>query len=124
MPRMAAHQPDPTATQHHKPLNTPLERALDQNETVKDAVAQSAAELLVINTVLKQEILDHLQTGDIEQALQKTDALESKISEAVADIAQVNQALGHEIDERAHLERELAATQAALATLERSQLKS
>ena len=96
--------------------STPLERALDQNETVKEAVEQSAAELLVINTVLKQEIPEHLQTGDIGQALEKTDALESKISETVEDIAQVNEALAHEIDERVHLERELAATKAALQT--------
>ena len=80
-------------------------------------MAQSAAELLVINTVLKQEIPGHLQTGDVGQALQKTDALESKISETVADIAQVNQALAQEIDEREHLERELASAQAALAAL-------
>ena len=94
--------------------STPLERALDHNEHAKDAVEQSAAELLVINTVLKQEIPGHLQTGDISQALQHTDALESKISEAAEDLAQVNEVLAQEIDERADLERELAATKAAL----------
>lgn len=93
---------------------TPLARALDQNETVKEAVEQSADELLVINTVLKQEIPDHVQTGEVAQALQKTDELETKINDAAQELAQVNEALAQEIDERADLERELAATKAAL----------
>lgn len=95
--------------------STPLSRALDQNETVKDAVERSAAELLVINTVLKQEIPDHLQTGEVAQALQKTDALESRICDTAEDIAEVSQVLAQEIGERVDLERELAATKAALA---------
>lgn len=94
---------------------TPLERALDQNEAVKDTVAQSADELLVINTVLKQEIPDDLQTGEVAQALQKTDQLETRIQASAEDLAQVNQVLEQEIDERASLEQELAKTKAALA---------
>ena len=94
--------------------STPLERALDQNATVQDTVERSAAELMIINTVLKQEIPDHIQIGDVAQALQRTDALENKISETVEDIAHVNQVLAQEIGERVDLERELAATKAAL----------
>ena len=94
---------------------TPLARALDQNETVKDTVEQSAAELLLINAVLKQEIPDHVQTGEVAQALQKTDELEIKINDTAQELAQVNEVLAQEIDERADLERELAATKAALA---------
>lgn len=94
---------------------TPLERALGQNEAVKDAVEQSADELLVINTVLKQEVPPHIQTGEVAQALQKTDELETRIQESAEDLAQVNQALEQEIGERADLERELAQTKAALA---------
>lgn len=97
------------------PESTPLSRALDQNEAVRDTVEQSAAELLVINAVLKQEIPDHVQTGDVAQALEKTDALEAKIQETAGDLAQVNAVLAQEIDERARLERELEATKAALA---------
>ena len=100
--------PSPTAPA------TPLARALDQNETVKDTVEQSAAELLVINAVLKQEIPDHVQTGEVAQALQKTDELETKINDTAQELAQVNEVLAQEIDERAELERELAATKAAL----------
>ncbi|WP_092001590.1 hypothetical protein [Polaromonas sp. OV174] len=97
------------------PAVTPLERALDQNEAVKDTVAQSADELLVINTVLKQEIPDQLQTGEVAQALQKTDQLEIRIQASAEDLAQVNQVLEQEIDERASLEKELKKTKAALA---------
>ena len=94
---------------------TPLKRALAQNESVKDTVEQSAAELLVINTVLKQEIPPEVQTGEVAQALEKTDALETRIQESAEDLAQVNEVLEQQIDERADLERELRATKAALA---------
>ncbi len=94
---------------------TPLERALDQNTAVKDTVEQSADELLVINAVLRQELPDQVQTGEIAQALEKTDELESQIAKSADELAQVNQVLAQEIIARAELERELAATEAALA---------
>lgn len=94
---------------------TLLSRALDRNEAIKDIVEQSADELLVINTVLKQELPGQVQTGCVAQALQKTDALEARIQASADDLAQVNQMLAQEIGERADLERELAATKAALA---------
>ncbi len=93
---------------------TPLSRALDQNEIVRDNVEKSADELLLIHAVLKQEIPDHAQTGAVVKALEKTDALETKISDAAHELAQVNQVLAHEIEERVDLESELAATKAAL----------
>jgi hypothetical protein len=97
------------------PAATPLVRALDQNEAVKETVEQSANELLVINAVLKQELPDEVQAGEVAQALRKTDELETRIHESAEDLAQVNQVLAKEIDERAGLERELARTKAALA---------
>ena len=93
---------------------TPLERALEQNETVQTIVEQSAAELVVIHAVLKQEIPDHVQTGDVAHALKRTDALETKINDTAQELAQVNEVLAHEIDERVGLEQELAYTKAAL----------
>ena len=93
---------------------SPLERALEQNETAQAVVEQSAVELLVINTVLKQEIPDDVQTGDVAQALQRTDALEIKISDTAQELAQVNEVLAQEIDQRFELEQELADTKAAL----------
>ncbi len=96
-------------------MPSPLEAALDQNDAVKETVKQSADELMVINAVLKQEIPDHAQTGEVAQALLKTDELEGRIQESVDELAQVNQLLEQEIDERADLERELTETKAALA---------
>lgn len=95
--------------------SSPLAKALGQNESIQDTVEQSAAELLVINAVLKQELPPEVQTGDVAEALQKTDELEVRIQESADDLAQVNQTLEQEIGERAHLERELQATKAALA---------
>ena len=100
---------------------TSLERALDQNVAVKGTVEQSANELLVINTVLKQELPDDAKTGEVAQALRKTDELETQIQESAEDLAQVNQVLAQEIGERADLERELARTKAALAKAKASQ---
>jgi C4-dicarboxylate-specific signal transduction histidine kinase len=104
---MSPNLPAPTAS-------TSLERALDQNEAIQDTVEQSAAELFVINAVLKQEVPDHVQTGEVAQALQKTDELESRIQSSADELAQVNDALKEEIIARARLERKLASTQAAL----------
>lgn len=94
---------------------TPLKRALDQNESVKDTVEGSAAELAVINAVLKHEIPDPVKNGEVAQALQKTDEMEGRIHDAAQELARVNQVLEAEIDERIDLERELKATKAALA---------
>ena len=98
------------------PLNTPLKRALDQNEMARDAVEQSADGLLVVNTVLQQELPGDSQSGEVAQALQASSEIESRLQESAEELAQVNDALEQEIDERLRLERELAATKAALVT--------
>ena len=97
---------------------TSLALTLEQNEAIQDTVEQSAAELVVINAVLKQEVPAHVQTGEVAQALQKTDELEDRIQSSADELAQVNEVLKQEITERAALERQLAATQAALAQAE------
>lgn len=97
---------------------TALVRALDQNTAVQDAVEQSAAELVIINAVLKHEIPDHVQVGDVAKALQRTDELEVKINDSVQDLAQVNKMLAQEIDERVDLEQALAEARAALAAVQ------
>ena len=111
--------PHPVASASQQPVHQPaaeppLQRALDQNVAAAATVMQSADELLVINTVLKQELPDDVQTGEVAQALQKTDALEVKIHDTAQDLAEVNQALSQEIAQRTALEQHLAATQAAL----------
>lgn len=97
---------------------TPLANALDKNETIQEVVEKSADELLVINTVLRQALPEHIQTGEVAQALRKTEEMEGKIQESADDLAHVNQLLEQEIQERAEMERELAAAKAALARAE------
>lgn len=96
------------------PSARPLVKALNQNDSVKETVKQSADELLVINAVLKHGIPEQAQTGDVAQALEKTEAIEDKIQTSAEDLAAVNKLLEHEIDERIEIERELLATKAAL----------
>lgn len=94
---------------------TTLSRALGQNEAAQEIIEQSAAELAIINAVLKQELPDHVQSDDIAMALEKNDELETRIQETAQDLAEVNEALSQEISERAKLEQELQATKDALA---------
>ncbi len=109
----------PSSPVSHQPalarINGQLADAHKLNVQAQDKVEQSASELLVINAVLKQELPDHVQTGEVAQALRKTDELEDKIQETASELAQVNQALSHEIEERANLERDLRAAKSALA---------
>ena len=93
---------------------TTLEHALDQNESIQEAVGQSAAELCVVNAVLTQEIPTHLQTGEVAQAIERTEEIESRIQQSADELAQVNLALKEEISLRADLEGQLASAQAAL----------
>ena len=95
--------------------DTPLARALEQNEAAAGAIKMSADELMIINAVLKQEIPEHSQIGDVAHALQKTDELEGKIQDTAQELAQVNVVLAQEIAERGELEDELLETKAELA---------
>jgi septal ring factor EnvC (AmiA/AmiB activator) len=90
-----------------------LGRALKQNTFITKEVAQSAGEMLLINTVLKQEIQPAIQTGDVQQALLQSDALEDKLVQTAQNLAQVNQTLNEEITQRVKLERELNTAKAA-----------
>ena len=71
---------------------------------------QSAAELVMINAVLKQEVPPQVQTGEVAQALQKADELEHRLDASAKDLDKVNETLKQEISERLKLEAELAAT--------------
>ncbi len=113
---MPSQPPAPSLPDPQTPAtSSPLAHALDRNEAARDSVEQSATELVMINAVLKQEIPDHVQVGDVAHALQRTDALEVKINDTAQDLAAVNEVLAQEIDQRVDLERELAETKAALA---------
>ena len=56
-----------------------------------------------------------LTDDEIDQINGSREQLEGKIQESAADLAHVNELLEQEIGERADVERELAATKAALA---------
>lgn len=92
----------------------PLVKALHQNDSVKEVVKQSADELLVINAVLKKNIPEQSQMGDLAQALDKTEHIEDQIQESAEELGEVNTLLEHEVDERIALERELLVTKTAL----------
>jgi phosphoglycerate-specific signal transduction histidine kinase len=93
----------------------PLLKALNQNDGVEEVVKQSAYDLLVINAVLKKNIPEQSQMGDLAQALDKTEHIEDKIQESAEELGEVNTLLEHEVDERIALERELLVTKNALA---------
>jgi hypothetical protein len=110
MPLKHKHLPTADTATHASGLS----QVLEQNTFIEEDVSQSASEMLLINTVLKQEIPQVFQTGDVEQALQQNDALEDKLAQTAQSLAQINQTLSEEILHRADLEQELAATKAAL----------
>lgn len=96
----------------------PLAEALEKSESVHALVKQSATEMLVLNTVLQQEVPAHAQVGDVAQALQKNEEIETRLHDSAEELAQVNRALEVEIDERQRLELELAQAKARLAQVE------
>ena len=91
-----SHLPQPTPSTPASSADTRLERALDKNEAVEETVKQSSAELFVINEVLKQEIPEHVQTGDVAQALQRLrhEGEERSRAESALQRAQKMEALG------------------------------
>ncbi len=92
-----------------------LKQALDKNEAIQDRIEQSADELSLVNVVLEKEVPHTTRTDEVALALQKTGELEDRMQTSADELAQVNHSLKQEISARAHLERELATTQAALA---------
>lgn len=95
--------------------STPLIRALDQSEQVKDKVAQCAVDLSSVNAVLKEEIADGVPLQEVERALNQSEEVEVKVQECAEDLATVNDALAVEIDERSDLEHKLSKSAAALS---------
>ena len=94
--------------------STPLHRAQAQNEAAQSALEVSASELALVNTVLKQELPESIQSDDVALALEKNGELQCIIHDVAQDLADVNQALTQEITERAALETELVLTKAEL----------
>ena len=112
---MSDNQPTPGDHSETPASSKPLAQALAQNEQVKDKVVAVAEDLLVINTVLKQEIPQQVQTGEVAQALEKHEELEIQVQECAEELQSVNQALAEEIGEREKLEHKLSESRAQLA---------
>ena len=110
MPQSPPNPVDPTTQPQ-----TPLDRAIDHAGSVKEAVKDSADELFMVNTVLKQEIPPPLRVGDVAQALKKTDELENRMQASAGELAEVNRLLKEEISERHVLEQALTAAHTALS---------
>lgn len=98
-----------------------LTQTLNQTIEVKEKIVGVGDELLIVNTVLKQEIPEKLQTGEVAQALDKHEELETIVQECVGDLAEVNEALEEEVARRRRLERQLAQSQVELAKSQAAQ---
>jgi diguanylate cyclase (GGDEF)-like protein len=92
----------------------PLSDALDQSEQVQTKVERAGVALSSVNAVLKTEVAGRAPIANVEGALNQSEAIEVKVQEAAAELVAVNEALAQEIDERHHLEDELAESNAAL----------
>ena len=89
------------------PTEPLLVKALNQSEQVKDKVEACAVELSMVNTVLKDELIEHLPLEQIQAALTQSEKIEDKVQECAEDLHQVNKDLAEEIQERKKLEQQL-----------------
>ena len=89
-----------------------LEKALNQSEQVKSKVEECAQELAAVNTVLQEELIEHLPLEDIQEALAQSEKIEDKVQECAEDLHVVNAALAEEITERKKLEQKLVDSEA------------
>lgn len=89
-----------------------LVKALNQSEQVKLKVETCAQELALVNTVLKEELEDHLSLDEIQSALTQSEEIEDKVQECAEDLHAINTALAKEIKERKNLEKKLSDSEA------------
>ena len=89
-----------------------LVKALNQSEQVKRKVESCAHELALVNTVLKEELEDHLSLDDIQTALAQSEEIEDKVQECAEDLHTINTTIAKEIKERKKLEQKLSVSEA------------
>ncbi|MDM0013359.1 hypothetical protein QTH87_13025 [Variovorax sp. J22P168] len=106
-------------TSHSQPQNdrTPLDHSAGTTRTVAADVKRASEDLLVINTVLEQELPEELQVGDVAQAIEHTGHLEKKLAESAESLAQVHEALEQEIEKRKKVTAQRDASQALVEKL-------
>lgn len=94
------------------PAGPLLAKALSQTQQVKNTLEDCAQELTSVNSVLKEELVEHLSLDEIQDALTKSEDIEGKVQECAEDLHSVNVALAEEITERKKLEQKLLDTKA------------
>ena len=114
----------PASTQELSPEGMALEHAAGKTHAVAADVQSASDDLLVINTVLEQELPDELQVGEVAQAIEHTGQLEKKLAESAESLAEVHAALKEEIEKRKAVTAERDARQAQVERLENEQSRS
>jgi len=95
----------------------PLDHASGKTQAVAADVKRAAEDLLVVNTVLEQELPEELQVGDVAQAIEHTGHLEKKLSESAESLAEVHAALEDEIAKRKEVTAQRDASRALVDKL-------
>jgi phosphoglycerate-specific signal transduction histidine kinase len=75
---------------------------------VRRELAVAGAELHLTNAALEQNLPPQAKQGDVRKALDQSGAIEEKVNEAAEELAEVTVLLEEEIEQRQHLEAELA----------------
>lgn len=96
---------------------TPLDHSSGTTQAVAADVKRASEDLLVINTVLEQELPDELQVGDVAQAIEHTGHLEKKLAESAESLAEVHAALEEEIQKRKKVTAQRDASRAMVEKL-------
>ncbi len=102
----------------------PLEQTPAKTQAVAADVKRASEDLLVINTVLEQELPDELQVGEVAQAIEHTGQLEKKLAESAESLAEVHAALKVEIEKRKAVTAERDAKQALVDKLKNEQSRN
>ena len=105
----------PPDRKHLKPARSAaLGHVLTQSQSIKEAVAQAAGELVSVNEALKQpEGTAQVQT--IHDAIAQNQDVEVKVAKAADDLKRVNLQLATQVAAQARLASELAETKTTLA---------
>jgi hypothetical protein len=96
---------------------TTLDQSAGKTREVAADVKRASEDLLVINTVLEQELPDELQVGDVAQAIEHTGHLEKKLAQSAESLAEVHAALEEEIEKRKKVTAQRDASRALVERL-------
>lgn len=90
------------------PEGAPLQQAAAQTYQAAAEVKRASEDLLVVNSVLEQELPEEVQTGEVAQAIEHTIQLEKKLAESAESLAEVHATLQDEIRKRKAAEARIA----------------